>query len=66
MAERLFYCGRPPPPRDAGRAIYLRLREAAPNINLRIEDIEKRMVAQAQITCATFWILQPTCSWRIE
>ena len=46
MPERLFYCGRQPPPRDAGKAFHLRLAGAGPNINRRIEDIEKRMVGE--------------------
>ena len=45
MPERLFYCGRAPPPRDAHRATQLMLSGSQPNINRKIEDIEKRMVA---------------------
>src|SRR5262245_46814616 len=46
MPERVFYCGSTPPPRDRGRAIQLHLAGANPNINRRIEDIEKRMVSE--------------------
>ena len=45
MSERLFYCGRAPPSRDANRATQLMLSGSKPNINRKIEDIEKRMVA---------------------
>jgi 7-cyano-7-deazaguanine synthase in queuosine biosynthesis len=45
MPERLFYCGTEPP-HDDGKAYYLRLAGAAPNVNRRLEDIEKRMVSE--------------------
>jgi hypothetical protein len=46
MSERLFYCGCSPPSRDAGRAKQLRLAGDTANINRRIDDIEKRMIAE--------------------
>ena len=46
MAERLFYCGTAPPPRDAGRATQLWLAGPLANINRGIEVIEKHMVSE--------------------
>ena len=46
MPELLFYCGKTPPPRESARATELRLGGSSPNINRRIEDIEKRMVSE--------------------
>jgi 7-cyano-7-deazaguanine synthase in queuosine biosynthesis len=46
MRERVFYCGRAPPPRDVNRATQLMLSGSKPNINRKIEDIEKQMVAE--------------------
>jgi hypothetical protein len=45
MPERLFYCGTEPP-HDERKAFHLRLAGAAPNVNRRLEHIEKRMVSE--------------------
>ena len=45
MPERRFYCGLAPPPRDANHVAQLMLTGGQPNINRKIEVIEKRMVA---------------------
>ena len=45
MPEWRFYCGRVPPPRDANQATQLMLTGGKPNINRKIEVIEKRLVA---------------------
>lgn len=45
MREWLFFCGRPPSPRDERRATLLMLTGRLQNVNRKIEAIETRMVA---------------------